>query len=41
MDKLLSCKFSIDTACVELLYTDGSTLSAVKLGFNYLILKNH
>ena len=35
MDKLLSCKFNIDTACVELLYTDGSTLSAVKNKFNY------
>lgn len=27
MKKLLSCKFSIDTACVELKYDDGSMIS--------------
>lgn len=27
MDKLISCEFNIDTGCVELLYTDGSTIS--------------
>ena len=27
MKKLLSCKFNIDTACVELKYSDGSMLS--------------
>ena len=27
MDKLISCKFNIDTACVELRFTDGSMIS--------------
>lgn len=27
MKKLLSCKFNIDTACVELKYDDGSMIS--------------
>lgn len=27
MRKLLSCEFNIDTACVELRYADGETLS--------------
>lgn len=27
MKKLLSCKFNIDTACVELRYDDGSMIS--------------
>ena len=27
MRKLVSCEFNIDTACVELRYTDGETLS--------------
>ena len=27
MKKLLSCEFNIDTACVELRYDDGETLS--------------
>ena len=27
MSELLSCKFNIDTACVELLYADGEVLS--------------
>ena len=27
MKKLLSCKFNIDTACVELKYDDGSMVS--------------
>lgn len=27
MDKLISCKFNIDTACVELRYADGEVLS--------------
>lgn len=39
MDKLVSCKFNIDTACVELRYTDGSILSinciAVEDEFGY------
>lgn len=39
MDKLVSCKFNIDTACVELRYTDESILSinciAVEDEFGY------
>ncbi len=27
MKRLISCKFSMDTACVELRYTDGSMIS--------------
>ena len=27
MKKLISCRFNIDTACVELRYTDGEALS--------------
>ena len=27
MDKLISCKFNIDTACVELRFVDGSMIS--------------
>ena len=27
MKKLKSCEFNIDTACVELIYTDGSMLA--------------
>ena len=39
MDKLVSCKFNIVTACVDLPYTDGSILSidciAVEEDFGY------
>lgn len=27
MDKILSCKFNMDTACVELRFTDGTMIS--------------
>ena len=27
MSKLISCEFNIDTACVELLFADGSMIS--------------
>ena len=27
MDKIISCKFNIDTACVEIQYADGSRIS--------------
>ena len=27
MNKLISCEFNIDTACVELRFTDGSMIS--------------
>ena len=27
MKKLISCEFNMDTACVELLYTDGTQIS--------------
>ena len=27
MDKLISCEFNIDTACVELRFTDGGMIS--------------
>ena len=27
MDKIISCEFNIDTACVEVKYQDGSTIS--------------
>ena len=39
MDKLISCKFNIDTACIDLLYADGEVLSidciAVEDEFGY------
>ena len=39
MDKLISCKFNIDTACVDLRYADGEVLSidciAVEDEFGY------
>ena len=39
MDKLISCKFNIDTACVDLRYADGEALSidciAVEDEFGY------
>ena len=27
MDKMISCEFNIDTACVEVRYSDGSVIS--------------
>ena len=27
MDKIISCEFNIDTACVEVKYSDGSVIS--------------
>ena len=27
MDKIISCEFNIDTACVEVKYADGSMIS--------------
>lgn len=27
MDKIISCEFNIDTACVEVKYVDGSMIS--------------
>ena len=27
MDKIISCEFNIDTACVEVKYTDGSMIA--------------
>ena len=27
MDKIISCEFNIDTACVEVKYADGSVIS--------------
>lgn len=27
MDRIISCEFNIDTACVEVKYTDGSMIS--------------
>lgn len=27
MDKMISCEFNIDTACVEVRYADGSVIS--------------
>ena len=27
MDKLISCEFNIDTACIELRFTDGGMIS--------------
>lgn len=39
MDKLISCKFNIDTACVELRHTDKNSLSIdridIKNKFHY------
>ena len=32
MGKLLSCEFNIDTACVELRYDDGTTISIYTVG---------
>ena len=30
MSKLISCQFNIDTACVELVFDDGSQITAVE-----------
>ena len=32
MEKLLSCEFNIDTACVELQYADGTMISIYTVG---------
>ena len=32
MEKLLSCEFNIDTACVELRYADGTMISIYTVG---------
>ena len=31
MDRLISCKFNMDTACVELKFFDGSMLSLIHI----------
>ena len=37
MDKFLSYKFNIDAICIELMYTDGSTLSTVKINLTIFL----
>ena len=31
MDRLISCEFNMDTACVELKFTDGSMIGLIRL----------
>ena len=31
MDKIISCEFNIDTACVEVKYADGSMISEIQI----------
>lgn len=31
MSQIISCEFNIDTGCVELLFTDGSTIFTLPL----------
>ena len=40
MDRLISCKFNMDTACVELKFFDGSMIAidTIPIGYADLIL---
>ena len=37
MDKVISCEFNMDTACVELKYADGSMISIDCTALDWLI----
>lgn len=40
MEPLLSCEFNMDTACVELKFTDGSTISIDCIAVENEVAKN-
>ena len=40
MNKLISCEFNIDTACVELKFADGSMISIVCTAVENEVAKN-
>ena len=40
MNKLISCEFNIDTACVELRFMDGSLISIDCTAVEYEVAKN-
>ena len=40
MSKLISCEFNIDTACVELKYSDGTMISIDTIGVENEVANN-
>ena len=40
MDKIISCEFNIDTACVEVKYQDGSMISIDCTRVEYEVARN-
>ena len=40
MDKIISCEFNIDTACVEVKYADGSMISIDCTCVEYEVARN-
>ena len=40
MDKIISCEFNIDTACVEVKYQDGSMISIDCTSVEYEVARN-
>lgn len=40
MEPLLSCEFNMDTACVKLKFTDGSTISIDCIAVENEVAKN-
>ena len=40
MDKIISCEFNIDTACVEVKYADGSIISIDCTRVEYEVARN-
>ena len=40
MDKIISCEFNIDTACVEVKYQDGSMISIYCTRVEYEVARN-
>jgi len=40
MDKIISCEFNIDTACVEVKYADGSMISIDCTSVEYEVARN-
>ena len=40
MKKLISCEFNIDTACVELKYSDGSMVSIDTIAVENEVVEN-
>ena len=40
MDRLISCEFNMDTACVELKFLDGSMIATVRVCETFSVNKN-